>query len=463
MPKLTDKFLAGFVPPLGAKDRLAFDTETRGLGVRAYAVTERQPDGARRPKVERMFLVQWTDPTTKRKSREPLGLWGAITLEQARTAARSRLGRVAAGFDPKAEREQRKAEDARRRAEAARAKTEAAFTLDSLISEWERLHLTARRPRYAAEATRALRLAFKSHLERAAAGLTHDAVVGVLDGLTSAGKAATARLTLAYGRACYGWAVKRRRLAVNPFAGLPMPESAAEARDRVLTATELGEVWRAAGTVPAPYGLFVRFTLLTLARREEAASMTWGEIAPDLSTWVQPAARTKNHRPHDVHLSAAAREILREMLGVKPGDNLEALPDADRLVFGVANNAPISGFSWIKRKLDVAISTARAEAARDTAPEVMPAWVLHDFRRAGVTWLAASGFPPHVCDRLLNHVSGTISGVAAIYQRNEFLPERKRALEAWAAHVLRCAKQDPKAAPEKVADLADRRARRKRA
>lgn len=311
MPKLTDRFLSSFAPLPGKKDRLAFDTETRGLGVRAYPVLERLPDGTRRPKVERMFLVQWTDLATKRKAREPLGLWGAIKLEQARTAARSRLGRLVAGFDPKAEREQRRAEDARRRAEAARAKAEAAFTLDTLIAEGERLHLTSRRTRYAAEATRALRLAFKAHLDRAAAALNHETVVDVLYGLTGAGKAATARLTLAYGRACYGWAVKRRRLAVNPFAGLPVPEGGTEARHRVLTDAELGEVWRAAGTVAAPHGPFVRFTLLTLARREEVAGMTWGEVACNLSAWVQPAARTKNHKPHVVHLSAPARAILR--------------------------------------------------------------------------------------------------------------------------------------------------------
>ena len=52
--------------------------------------------------------------------------------------------------------------------------------------------------------------------------------------------------------------------------------------------------------------------------------------------------------------------------------------------------------------------------------------------------MAGAGFAPHVADRLLNHVEGAIRGVAAVYQRGEFLPERKAALEAWAAHVLAC-------------------------
>ena len=40
-----------------------------------------------------------------------------------------------------------------------------------------------------------------------------------------------------------------------------------------------------------------------------------------------------------------------------------------------------------------------------------------------------------MADKILNHQSGTISGVAAVYQRHDFLAERKDALERWGAHV----------------------------
>jgi hypothetical protein len=49
--------------------------------------------------------------------------------------------------------------------------------------------------------------------------------------------------------------------------------------------------------------------------------------------------------------------------------------------------------------------------------------------------MAHLGVAPHVADKILNHVSGTISGVAAVYQRHEFLKERRDALERWGAHV----------------------------
>jgi integrase len=65
----------------------------------------------------------------------------------------------------------------------------------------------------------------------------------------------------------------------------------------------------------------------------------------------------------------------------------------------------------------------------------IPAWVLHDLRRTAATGMARLNFPPHVVDKVLNHVSGTIRGVAAVYNRFEYLEERRAALEAWGRYV----------------------------
>jgi hypothetical protein len=63
-------------------------------------------------------------------------------------------------------------------------------------------------------------------------------------------------------------------------------------------------------------------------------------------------------------------------------------------------------------------------------------WRLHDLRRTCVSGMARLGVAPHVADKILNHQAGTISGVAAVYQRHDFLSERRDALERWAAHVI---------------------------
>jgi integrase len=426
-----------------------FDTRTPGLGVRAYRVVEETRDGTKKQAIARSFIVQWTDKATGRKQREPLGAWGSLTVEQAREAARIRLGRLAAGFDPAAERAARFAADAAARAEAARAKVEAAFNLDTLIADWARVHLASRSPRYATEAQRALKVAFKPHLTKPAAALAHGDVTAVLDNMAADGHAPIASRTQAYGRACYGWAVERRRLASNPFADLPVIAGGAPARDRVLTDDEIGAIWRAADGLGEPFRPVVRLLLMTAQRREEIAGMCWSEVSADLSTWTLPAARAKNDRAHVVHLSAPARAILAGMKWI----------DGQDLIFSTTGKTAPSGFSKAKASLDTAMAKAAALGAGESlAGSAAPAglsprkrgkgaveapmatgWRFHDFRRTAVTWLAGAGFPPHVADRLLNHVSGSISGVAAVYQRGEFLTERRAALDAWAAHVLACA------------------------
>ena len=89
MPKLTDRFLAGLQVEPGRKDRMVFDSVSPGLGVRLTA------------KGTRTFICQWTDPTTRRKVREPIGVWGNITIDKAREAVQIRLGKSRRGSIPR--------------------------------------------------------------------------------------------------------------------------------------------------------------------------------------------------------------------------------------------------------------------------------------------------------------------------------------------------------------------------
>jgi hypothetical protein len=51
--------------------------------------------------------------------------------------------------------------------------------------------------------------------------------------------------------------------------------------------------------------------------------------------------------------------------------------------------------------------------------------------------MAALGVAPHVVEKILNHQSGTIRGVAAIYNRHAYLDERRAALVVWAETLAR--------------------------
>ena len=62
-------------------------------------------------------------------------------------------------------------------------------------------------------------------------------------------------------------------------------------------------------------------------------------------------------------------------------------------------------------------------------------WRVHDLRRTAATGMAALGFQPHIIERVLNHVSGAQGGLVGVYQRYEYLEDRKRAVCAWGNHV----------------------------
>jgi hypothetical protein len=66
----------------------------------------------------------------------------------------------------------------------------------------------------------------------------------------------------------------------------------------------------------------------------------------------------------------------------------------------------------------------------------LPPWVPHDLRRSFATHVAGIGVQPHIIEACLNHVSGHKGGVAGIYNRSTYEPEKRTALDRWAAHLL---------------------------
>jgi integrase len=177
----------------------------------------------------------------------------------------------------------------------------------------------------------------------------------------------------------------------------------------MLTDHELASVIMAARRMARPYGSIVEMLALTGQRREEVAQMVWDEIDFETRTWTLPASRAKNGKPHFVHLSAPALEVI------------ERAPRLGHFVFSLSGIRPFQDFTNAKRGLDEVSGVTN--------------WRLHDLRRTCVSGMARLGVPPHVADKILNHQSGTISGVAAVYQRHDFLAERKLALDQWGHHV----------------------------
>jgi integrase len=224
-------------------------------------------------------------------------------------------------------------------------------------------------------------------------------------------------------RKMFNWAVDREDIEVSPLAGMKAPKAVASRR-RVLGQEELICLWLAFDRVGWPWGPYVRLLILTMQRRQEVAEMDWSEIDLVAKTWTLPAERAKNGEAHIVPLNN---------LGI---DQLKAMqPKASGLVFTTTGKTAVSGFSKAKRTLDTEMIAIMKEHQRTGTGGVtvvsIAEWRLHDIRRTGATNLQALGIPIEVTEAVLNHISGTRAGVAGIYNRYKYEPEKLAALEAW--------------------------------
>ena len=160
--------------------------------------------------------------------------------------------------------------------------------------------------------------------------------------------------------------------------------------------------------------------------------MEWSEIALDKCLWTIPRERAKNDRAHEVHISQLAVEIINGLPRISRPRADGAGSEPSPYVFTTNGERPVSGFSKAKERLDnQMLQVLRAEFEQDGIdPEgaEIEGWILHDLRRTATTGMARLNIAPHVVDRVLNHVSGTIRGVAAVYNRHAYLDERKSAL-----------------------------------
>ncbi|MGX7346960.1 tyrosine-type recombinase/integrase [Acetobacter pasteurianus] len=426
--KLTKSGIDALTCPPGKRDVMFSDSEVTGFAVRVNATGSKT------------FLFNYRFAGKPR--RLVLGKYGELTLAQARKLAETARGRVLAGGDPVGEKKaQAHAYQAQIAEQAAQASANA-LTLDVLIDRWLAGALRDRAASYRRDAPQRIRYALPDFLERPAHSITQPEVQARLDDIAEQ-HPTTARRLHAYGRAMYGWAVKRSLVPENPFAGA-IVEGREVSRDRALTDLELGAYWRASGLLPYPFGPLFRLLALTLQRRSEVAGMKWDEIAPDLSTWTVPAERSKNGKAHIVHLSAPAQQVMAGLLRHTDPKTGAISP----YVFTSTGRTPVSGFSAAVKRLEALMIEERtgypatSQKIREKKPSALQAqegWRLHDLRRTGVTVMARLGIGPHVADRVLNHTEGTIKGVAAVYQRHEFLRERAAALDTWAAYVLNVA------------------------
>ncbi len=187
----------------------------------------------------------------------------------------------------------------------------------------------------------------------------------------------------------YNWLLRRELVDANPFA---YKKVVTTKRDRILIDDEIKAIWN---YDREPISAIVKLLLLTGQRRNQI----W-KLQPD---WIDgnyitfPAELMKSGEQHKIYIPNAA------------------LPFVEK--------APFSFNSWSKSKGRIDKHTG------------VTGWTIHDLRRTFATIHARLGTPIHVIEAHLNHTTGTVSGVAAIYIRHNFLEQAKKPMETFADHI----------------------------
>jgi integrase len=329
-----------------------------------------------------------------RQKRMKLGVYPRISLATAREKAIDALRQVDEGIDP----------TKRRRS--------ADMKVEAVCREFIRLHAQPRNKSWR-EAERILeREVISTFGQRDIREIKRWDVLEIMDAAVARGAAYQANRIHSNIRKLFNWCIERGIVETNPIAGLKAPTKE-QSRDRVLDDDEIPALLRACQDDVYPFRQFVPLLLATAQRRGELAQMRWSEVDFDQKVWVIPAELSKNGKPHVVPLSAFALDLLNE---------LPRFLNCD-YCFTTTRRSPVGGFSKMLRRLSQRSKTSD--------------WRLHDLRRTAASGMARAGVAPHVVEKVLNHVSGTISGVAAVYNRYGYDGEKAKALEEWGDFLRR--------------------------
>ena len=386
--KLTDRFLTSRKAPATGR-AIYTDATVPGLAFRVSASTTSNPEG------RRDWLLRYR-PRRQAQKAVALGAYPAVSLSKARQRAGEIIAAAKGGVDLIAV-EEREAE-ARRMAEAkARPLSEIASAyLDSVkrLRSWRSIESRTRChiiPKLGnkpiGEVTRADVVEFLDDLERED-GLRH--------------QVNRCRETL---RAIFAYAVERELITGNPVVGVSKRKLEIP-RDRTLTTDELTALWRAIDKLPQLPRAYFRVIVLTGARRNEVRCMAWSELDLDAELWRVPPERNKSGRAFDLPLTAPVVETL------------QALPRIGPMVFTLDGKRPMAVHQLVERvRGDARLIDVR----------------LHDLRRTLRTGLAELGVGFEVAERVLNHA---MPGLQAVYNRHNYVAEKRTALALWAEHVL---------------------------
>jgi integrase len=368
----------------------------------------------------RVWFLFYRRKEDNRRRIYKLGEYPGGSLARARDLAEIELGKIAAGEDPQAEREEIRSQ----------APTETVAELAEVyLTEYAEVE---KRPAgYRMDRWQLDTYVLPRWGRRLVTGITKGDVQQLLEDVASGKLAARGKPTKVAPRnlkallsKLFDWAADRGVVPGNPAAGVRLPSAVREhlkrgGRDRVLSDAEIRTLWEALDDLEADprnksqgavTAAAFRLILLTAQRPGEVLSMRWSDIEDD-TWWVVPAEVAKNGEANRVYLSSQVWDILR---GIR------------RLTGGSA---------WVlesRRRRGFPLTTVKTAQAAIIRRNQMRHWTPHDLRRTAASKMSAQGVPRRVLQAILNHKDRSVT---AVYDRYSLDREKVEALATWGRRV----------------------------
>src|SRR5262249_15794144 len=281
--KLTTTNIRALKLPPGATDKVFFDEDIPGFGLRMRA------SGVH------AWMIQYA--IAGRTRRKVLGLLTALDPGKARATAKDLLAQVRSGADRAGGKE--------------RARAAAAETFGALLPLFLERQRQRQKPRSFVETERHLTVHVKPLHGLPIEGITRRTIAGRLAELEKRSGPAARNRVRATLAAYFTWAAREGGWG-GEKRGAFHKRGEEKVRERVLADDELRPIWKALPDT-GQYGPIIKFLILPGARRNEITDLRWSEVDLDAATITLPGARTKNKREHIIPLSEPALAILQEL------------------------------------------------------------------------------------------------------------------------------------------------------
>lgn len=402
------------------------------------------------PSGRKTWIVMYRRPSGN-ASRMKLGTYPAVKLADARLAAQRMLGGIQIDHrDPVAERvAERKAETFEQLA-------------DEYMKRWAKQVGANGRPRkrsWREDERQIERYLLPEWRHRKVKDITRrdvrDLVEAIAerrlrkgtteDGLEKVGAPIMSNRLLALVKKMFNFALDREWIDANPAARLK-PVAPETARDRVLSPDEIRTFSRELGAEHHRVAALFRTLLLTAQRSGEASRMRWSQLQPALFertadglafpskvepiVWTIPGTDAKNGLAHEVPLSGAVIDLLRDLATSDEAERLRI--NSTTRVKRNQTARPASEYVFPSRKTKGPYLEIQ-KAVQRLRKRCGFGFTAHDLRRTAATLMADAGVPENIIPKILNHTEPGVT--RRHYNLHAYRSEKRAALETWARYL----------------------------